>query len=179
MWNSIGGTASPSTSLPSMSIAMMSAADRLLRTEAPALMRMWSVPGDRQLMWPLKSITSARSIIVSASASCRFRSARVVFVTVSMVVMSVVVIVIVRMRMSVRAPLRPARILTEDERLDRHRDRERRHAHAPQVDVVEIPERDAVDHEHVGGDGPLVLQQRAQRLRHVAVEHEIHGLRLD
>ena len=33
------------------------------------------VPGRRQLMWPLKSITSARSIMRSASASCCLRTA--------------------------------------------------------------------------------------------------------
>src|SRR5258706_8716647 len=104
-----------------MSIAMMSFALSWLRTDLPALMRMCGVPGRRQLMWPLKSITSARSNIVSASASCCLSSSAAAGVSMAgmvMVVMSGAVLVGVRMVVAVRARARAARGLAEDERLD-------------------------------------------------------------
>src|SRR5205085_8973002 len=178
----------------SMSIAMMSSAVSALRTDLPELMSTWDVPGNRQLMWPLKSITSACSSMRSASASCCLRlwacaglassmamvpamMVMVVAVTMRMVmvvvvIMAVIVVMIVAMRM------RAARILGEHQRLDRHRHGERRHAHAPEVDVIEIPQDDAVDREHLAADAPFVPQERADRLRDVAVEDEHQRLRL-
>src|SRR5687768_7720390 len=118
-------------------MAMMSSHVRALRTERPELIRMCPVPGRRQLMWPLKSITSARSIIESASASCCFSSA------VSMRVVAVSVLMVVSLAVVVRVGIafRAARVGAEDERLDGDRHRVRGHAHPPQVHVVEIPER--------------------------------------
>jgi len=75
MWNSIGGTASPATGLPSKSTSTMSAPVSALRTEAPELISMRSRSGTRQLKWPLKSMIPARSSIRIASASIVFSSA--------------------------------------------------------------------------------------------------------
>src|SRR4051812_37832213 len=107
-------------------MAMMSAGPRLLRTDLPELMRTCSVPGRRQLMWPLKSITSARSIIESASASCCFSSWVVMAVSMVVVMMAVavlmgvilvvvVVFVLIEILLGLPARLRPARVLAEDE----------------------------------------------------------------
>src|SRR5258706_14968283 len=134
-----------------MSIAMMSFAVSWLRTDLPALMRMCGVPGSRQLMWPLKSITSAHSNIESASASCCFSSSAAagVSMAVVMVVMSGAVLVVVSVRVFVAAQVRAARVLAENQRLDRDGHGVRKQAHAAQVDVIEVPERDTVDHEDV------------------------------
>src|SRR5262245_57212688 len=78
-----------------------------------------------------------------------------------------VVVMMVRMR--------DARILAEHERLDRDGDGERRHTHATQVDVVEVPERDAVERQHVGCDGTLLFQQRTDGLCDIAVENQEYG----
>ena len=58
---------------------------------------------------------------------------------VAVVVVMVFFSVVMMMRM--RNPW----ILAKDQRFDRHRHRERRHADAPEIDVVEIPERDPVE----------------------------------
>ena len=71
MWNSIGGTASPSINWPSKSISTMSSTVSALRTEAPELMSIRS-PATRALKWPLKSTMPARSSIDSASTSICF-----------------------------------------------------------------------------------------------------------
>jgi hypothetical protein len=136
-------------------------------------------------MWPLKSITSARSIIESASASICFEviHARWMVVCPGRA----------RGRGRARAVRRvaadagPARILAEEQRLDRDRHGERRHAHAAQVDVVEVPERDAVDHQHFGGDchsslrsAPKVCATSPSKMRKSGVAvHQRHGQRLD
>src|SRR5438105_2374055 len=105
----------------------------------------------------------------------------VAMVMIVIVVLTVVMIVAARLCVVVRVvawtALRTARVLAEHERLDRHRHRVRRHAHAAEVDVVEVPEDDAVDREHFRGDAPLVLEERADRLRDVAVEDEHQRLR--
>ena len=51
------------------------------------------------------------------------------------VVVVMVVPLVVMMMMLMWDP----RILAENERLDRHRNGERRHTHAAQIDVVEVP----------------------------------------
>src|ERR687887_497492 len=70
----MGGGTSPSIGFPSRSIAITSSAVSALRTDCPELIRMYSVSGRRQLMWPLKSMISALSIMSNASASCCFNS---------------------------------------------------------------------------------------------------------
>src|SRR5258705_4514924 len=94
----------------------------------------------------------------------------VVVVMVPLVLMFVVVlmVMVVVMLMRVRNP----RVLAEDQRLDRHGHGERRHPEAPEIDVVEVPQRDAVEREHLRRDAQLLLQQRADRLRDVAVEND-------
>src|SRR3954467_6454667 len=145
----MGGTTSCPTGLPSMSITMMSSAVSLLLTDLPELMSMCGVPGRRALMWPLKSMTSARSNIVSASASCCLSSSAAAGVSMAVVVMVMAgaVLVVMAVVLALGARARAARILAEHEGLDRDGHRVRRHSHATQVHVVEVPERDAVDHE--------------------------------
>src|SRR6185312_13458898 len=98
-----------------------------------------------------------------------------------MVVMARAVLVAVAMVVAVRvaAHARAARVLAEHQRLDGDGHGVRGHAHAAEVDVVEIPERHAVDHQHLGGEAPLFLEERAQRMRDVAVEHQVERLRLE
>src|SRR3954469_17605468 len=71
-----------------------------------------------------------------------------------------------------------ARGLAEDERLDGHRHRMRGHADAAEVDVVEIPQRDAVDHQHFAAQPEVLLEDRADGVPDVAVEDEIDRLSL-
>src|SRR5690348_11103044 len=68
---------------------------------------------------------------------------------------------------------RPARVLVEHQRLDRDRHGLRGHADAPQIDVIEIPQDDTVDHQNLARDAHFVAQDRAQRLRDVAVHHDV------
>src|SRR6267378_2025086 len=94
----------------------------------------------------------------------------VVVVMVPLVLMWVVVmmVIVVVMMMRVRNP----RVLAEDQRLDRHGHGERRHPDAPEIDVVEVPQRDAVEREHLRRDAQFLLQQRADRLRDIGVEND-------
>ena len=95
-----------------------------------------------------------------------------VVVVVVMVVPLVVPLSAARDVVVMMVRMRDARILAEHERLDRHGDSERGHTHATQVDVVEVPERDAVERQHVGCDGTLLFQQRTDGLCDVAVENQ-------
>src|SRR5712671_7259987 len=52
------------------------------------------------------------------------------------------------------------------------------HADAAEVDVVEVAQCDAVEHQHFGGDGVVLLEDSAHRLRHVAVEDQVDRLAL-
>src|SRR5690242_16729027 len=70
--------------------------------------------------------------------------------------------------------VRHARVLGEHQRLDRHGHRVRRHADAPEVDVVEVAQRNAVDDQQLGGDAHVLLEDAAERLRDVAVEDEVN-----
>src|SRR5258707_14785439 len=92
--------------------------------------------------------------------------------------MMMMVAVTVRMTvMLVVVRLLHARILAEDQGFDRHRHGERGHAYPSEVDVIEIPERHAVDCEHLRADAPLLLEEGAERLGDVAVENDEQGLR--
>ena len=75
----------------------------------------------------------------------------------------------------VMVPVRYPRILAEDEGLDGHRHRVRRHADAAQIDEVEVTQRDAVDHQDLRADAPLFLEERAEGLRDVAIENDVEG----
>src|SRR5262245_61527312 len=99
---------------------------------------------------------------------------------VFVMVMPMIVPVLVRAIMSmpvvmVMQPLpwpRAARVLAEDQRLDRDRHRVRRQADAAEVDVVEVRQDDAVDDKDLARDLEFFPQDRAEGLRHVAVEHD-------
>src|SRR6267142_2198006 len=117
-------------------------------------------------------------------------SLAVLGVAVVVMVSALVVMVAFTMRVAVRVAVlarvilmavvyfRNARILVEDERLDRDRDGERGHAHAAEIDVIEVPEGNTVDHQHLGGDAQLVPQERAERLGDIAVQNNEQGLSL-
>src|ERR1700686_3392251 len=104
-----------------------------------------------------------------------------VMVTMTMIVvmvmpMRMVMVMLVIVMMQPLARTRAARILAEDERLDGHRHRVGRIADAAEIDVVEIPQHHAVDDEELAPDIHLVAQDVAERLRHVAVEHDVERL---
>ena len=71
---------------------------------------------------------------------------------------------------------RSARILAEDQRLDGHRHGVGGQPDAPKIDVVEIHQHDAVDHQDFALDAEFFPQDGAERLGHVAVEHDIDRL---
>ena len=98
-----------------------------------------------------------------------------VMAVVVTMVMVVVVIVVMVMVMVVQAlpRARAARVLVEYQRLDGDRHGVGRHANTAEVDVVEIPQHHAIDHQHVAFDVKLLAQDMAERLRHVAVEHDV------
>src|SRR5204863_385548 len=72
-----------------------------------------------------------------------------------------------------RGLVRHPRILAEDERLDGHRHRMGRHADAAEIDEVEVAQRDAVEHQDFRTDAPLLLEDGAEGLRDVPVEHDV------
>src|ERR1700704_5010423 len=111
---------------------------------------------------------------------------RMMMAMVVIVVMMVILIMAVRMIMRVAmivimmvqplARTGPARILAEDQRLDGHRHREGRIADAAEINIVEVPQHHAVDHQELARHPHLVPQDVAERLRHVAVEHDVERL---
>ena len=96
-----------------------------------------------------------------------------------MVVVIVVVVVMMRTAMIVRVIVvvmmdsleRTAalRVFAENQRLDGDRHRIRRHADTPEVDVIEIPQHHPVDGEDLAFNEQFLSQNRAERLRDVAV----------
>src|ERR1700722_132312 len=88
----------------------------------------------------------------------------VVPVVVMAMLMRMGIVMFMIMVMQPLARPRAARVLAEDERLDRHRHGVGRHADAAEVDVVEVPQHDAVDDEKLAGDAELVAQDVAGRL---------------
>src|SRR5439155_25814203 len=76
---------------------------------------------------------------------------------------------------AVRASARGPRVLAEYQGLDGDGNGLRRHTNAPQVDVVEIPEDDTVDDEHVAVHAHFVAEDGAERLRDVPVDHDVQG----
>src|SRR5439155_2851093 len=76
---------------------------------------------------------------------------------------------------ALRAPARGPRVLAEYQGFDGDGNGLRGHANAPQVDVVEIPEDDAVDHENFAVDAHFAAQDGAERLRDVPVDHDVEG----
>src|SRR5919109_4111416 len=95
------------------------------------------------------------------------------------VIMWMIMIMMVMPVLVVMNPLRraaAARILAEQERLDGDRHGVGRHPDAPEVDVVEVAQDDAVDRQDLALDQELLAQDGAQRLRDVAVEHDVDRL---
>src|SRR5260370_9738135 len=70
----------------------------------------------------------------------------------------------------------PTRVLAEYERLDGDRHGVRRHADAAEIDIVEVHQHDAVDDQDLSCDVKLFAQDRAQSLRHVAIQHDVNRL---
>ena len=85
--------------------------------------------------------------------------------------MLVLMIMLVVVQALVRS--RAARVFVEHQRFDGDRHRVGRHADAAEVDVVEIPQHHAVDHQELAFDIKLVAQDMTERLRHVAIEHDV------
>ena len=78
------------------------------------------------------------------------------------VVMVMSIPVIVRMAMFVVQSLPRSRVIREDERLDRYRDRSRWQANFAEIDVIEIPEYDPVDHQDTDRHIQFVLQDMSE-----------------
>ena len=87
------------------------------------------------------------------------------------VVAAVRVVMLVLVMMQPLARARAARILAEHQRLDGHRHGIGRHADAAEIDVIEIPQHHPVDDQELAFDMKLLAQDVAERVRHVAVEH--------
>src|ERR1700716_1787365 len=90
---------------------------------------------------------------------------------IMVVVMPVPMIVIMMVDTLVRAAA--ARVFAEQQRFDRDWHREGRHPDAAEIDVVEIAQHHAVDRQDLALDQELFPQDRPQRLRDVAVEHDV------
>jgi len=92
------------------------------------------------------------------------------------VLMVLVLAVIVRMRMIVMVDtLRrtPApRILAEQQRFDRDRDRAGRHAYAPEIDIIEVSQHNSVDCQDFALDQELLAQNSAEGLRDITIKHD-------
>src|SRR5712691_789771 len=91
-----------------------------------------------------------------------------------LMVMRMIVLVLVMVQPLARA--RPARVLVEHQRLDGHRHGVRREADAAEIDEVEVPQHHAVDGEYLALHVELVAQDVAERLRDVAVQHDVERL---
>src|SRR3989449_8159509 len=80
---------------------------------------------------------------------------------------------------AVRAPARGPRVLAEYEGFDGDGNGLRGHANAPEVDVIEIPEDDAVYDEDFTVDAHFIAQDGPEGLRDVSVDHDVkrHALR--
>src|SRR5690242_17744683 len=93
--------------------------------------------------------------------------------------MTMVVPVIIGLMLVMMNALRrtaPPRVLAEQQRLDRDRHGERGHPNAPEIDVVEIAQHQSINCQDLALDQQLLAQDGAQRLRHVAIEHEVERL---
>ena len=99
-----------------------------------------------------------------------------VVVVMMMVMMPVMVTSGLCVAQGICMSMRHARVGAEHQRLDRDGHREGRHAHATQVDVIEVPQSDAVEHQHLGRYMELVLQNRAKRLCDICIQDKEQGL---
>ncbi len=89
-----------------------------------------------------------------------------------MAVLMIMIVVMIMVMQTLARP-RPARVFVEHQRFDGDRHGVGRHADAAEIDIVEIPEHHAVDDENFARDVKFIAQDVAERLRHVAVEHNV------
>src|SRR3954469_14789540 len=99
-------------------------------------------------------------------------------IVVVIMVMAMIVSMLMPVLMVVDALVRAtaARVFAEQQRLDRNRHGERRHADTAKIDVVEVAQHHAVDGQDLALDQQFLAQDRPERLGDVAVEHEIDRL---
>src|SRR5262249_8205595 len=102
-----------------------------------------SNPAESRVGTPLRAFAGPTSIMAMAVAAV----VMVVMAMIVRVVMVVRMIMVMIMMMQPLARARAARVLAEDERLDGHRHRVGGHPDAAEVDVVEVPQDHAVDHQ--------------------------------
>src|ERR1700733_16008210 len=95
----------------------------------------------------------------------------VVIMTAVMVMMAVIMFMVMMMQSLARP--RPARVLAEHQRFDGDRHGIGRHADAAKVAIVEIPQHHAIDDKKFAVDVQFFAQDMAERLRHVAIEHDV------
>src|SRR5215472_5382066 len=86
------------------------------------------------------------------------------FVLMTMIVLAV---------MQTLARPRTTRVFAEHQGFDRDRHGVRRHADTAEIDIVEIPQHDAVDDQKLAGNVAFVTKEMGERLRHVAVQHDV------
>ena len=92
---------------------------------------------------------------------------RVIVVVMVMIVMMVMLMVVVMMLMvvvmivQVRVTVGCARVFGEYQRLDRDRHGLRRHAYAPEIDVIEVLQGHAIDDEQLAHHLHFFAQNRA------------------
>ena len=99
----------------------------------------------------------------------------------AMVMMPLVVLmrVVMPMLMIMLAMVQPlprartARVFAEHQRFDRDRHGIGRHADAAEIDIVEIPQHDAVDDEKIALNVELVAKEMPKSVCHVAVQHDV------
>ena len=101
------------------------------------------------------------------------------------VFVAVLVAVVVRMRMFmimrvivlavVQALARPwtSRIFAEHQRFDGDRHGIGRHAYAPEINIVEVPQHYAVDDQKIAANVAFIAKEMPERVRHVAVQHDV------
>src|SRR5947207_8652032 len=99
----------------------------------------------------------------------------VVMMTMAVIVLMVMIVVVLVMVQPL-ARARPARVLAEHQRLDGHRHGVRWQADAAEIDEVEVPQHHAVDRKNLALHVELVAQDVAERLRDVAVQHDVERL---
>src|SRR5215475_15005961 len=99
-----------------------------------------------------------------------------VMMTVAVVTMAVIMRMIMVVMMDALVWTAALRAFAEHERLDGDRDGVGGHPDATEIDVVEVAQHHAVDREDLALDQKLLAQDSAERLRDVAVEHDVERL---
>lgn len=94
-------------------------------------------------------------------------------VMIVMVIMIMPVMMIVPMMMYPLAWARAARIFTEHQRFDRDGHSAGRQPDLAEIDIVEIPQFGAVDHQEIISDADLVDHDPAERHGDIAIEHDV------